>query len=159
MSYSVFVNTYTVIRRSCTAQATWEGFLREHHLGIRVEQLLGWTPYNWVVLRVCWSLCMRTEGRHGRVHILQQTAGHRWSYHRAKKGLYWAVRSVVKIIMIIIKQFFTSDDEQFKKVKDRQRSVIWGQCGPSGAFSLITSLFITQSGHDAYQIKAEDVSC
>ena len=36
--------------------------------------------------------------------------------------------------------------------------MIWGQCGPSGAFSLINWLFITQSGHDTYQIKAEDVS-
>ena len=36
--------------------------------------------------------------------------------------------------------------------------MIWGQCGPSGAFSLITWLFIIQSGHGTYQIKAKDVS-
>ena len=36
--------------------------------------------------------------------------------------------------------------------------MIAGQCGPSGTFSLITWLLITQSGHDAYQIKAEVVS-
>ena len=33
--------------------------------------------------------------------------------------------------------------------------MIWGLCGPSGAFSMISWLFVTQSGHDAYQIKAE----
>ena len=34
----------------------------------------------------------------------------------------------------------------------------WGLCGPSGAFSLIPWLFITQFGHDGYQIEAEYVS-
>ena len=36
--------------------------------------------------------------------------------------------------------------------------MIWGPCGPSGAFPLITWLFITQFGHDGYQIEAEYVS-
>ena len=36
--------------------------------------------------------------------------------------------------------------------------VILGQCGPSGSFSLITLLFINQSGYEAFQIKAEDLS-
>ena len=36
--------------------------------------------------------------------------------------------------------------------------MIWGQCGPSGAFSLKSWLFITQSGHDTYQIEAKDIS-
>ena len=30
--------------------------------------------------------------------------------------------------------------------------MIWGLCGPSGAFSLISWLFNIQSRHDAYQI-------
>ena len=36
--------------------------------------------------------------------------------------------------------------------------MIWWPCGPSGAFSLINWLFITQFGHDAYQVEAEYVS-
>ena len=34
----------------------------------------------------------------------------------------------------------------------------WVSCSPSGAFSLISLVLITQSGYDTYQIEAEYLS-
>ena len=36
--------------------------------------------------------------------------------------------------------------------------MIWAPCAPSGAFSLISWLLITQSEHNIYQIEAEYLS-